>query len=102
MGYKLHDFKCDDCGIEWEELSLDDTDVCAQCHKTVTKQIICTGNMGGFSIRDADGQRQELLRRSAEHTHKELKKNPEKFGDLGKQRARMGQVRSFGGIPKKD
>lgn len=101
MGYKLHDFKCEDCDFEWEELSLDDTDVCSKCNKTVNKLKICTGNMGGFSVRDEDGRRQELLRRSAEHTHKELKKNPEKFGAEGIKRAREGQVRSFGGITKK-
>ena len=98
LKFKLHDFKCDDCDREWEDLSDDETSPCSECGVITSMLTICTGNMGGYSILDEDGKRQMMLKRSAEHTHKELKKNPEQFGELGVKRARAGQVKSFGGM----
>ncbi len=98
LKYKLHDFKCEDCNREWEDLSDDETSPCSECGVITTKLVQCTGNMGGYSILDDDRKRQMMLTRSAEHTMKELKKNPEQFGEEGIKRSREGQIRSVGGI----
>jgi hypothetical protein len=97
---KLYDFSCKKCAKSWEDLVDGDTSPCPKCNKPTPRDVACVGKMGAFSIKDADGQRQEMLRRSAEHTLKELKKDPEKFGPEGVRRAREGQIRSFGGFKR--
>lgn len=99
--YKLYDFYCDSCDLEWEDLVEGVVSNCSKCNNEVPKLRICSGQLASFSLRDPDSQRQELLRRSADHTQRELKRNPEQFGPEGVRRARQGQIRSFGGIKKK-
>ncbi len=97
--FKLHDFKCKACDCEWEDLvEPGEKSNCKKCNKPGKLQKLCLGKLGAFSIMDADGRRQSLLKRSAEHTLKELKKEPEKFGPEGIKRARDGQIRSVGGF----
>lgn len=98
---KLWDFRCTSCDFDWEDLVDDEKSVCEKCGAEVTRSVLCVGKLGHWSIQDADGRRQELLRRSAKHTLSELRKNPEKFGAEGVARAREGQIRSFGGISRK-
>lgn len=98
--FKLHDFYCKICDLEWEDLTDDGLSVCPFCDTETTRLVQCTGKLAAFSLLSQDGKRQEMLRRSAEHTAKELKKEPERFGAEGVKRARMGQVRSVGGLGK--
>ncbi len=97
---KLYDFRCEECDHEWEDLVDNEKSTCEQCNKEVPRLTLCSGNLGSFSLRSPEGKRQELLRRSAEHTLGLVRQNPEKFGDEGIRRAREGQIRSVGGIPK--
>jgi hypothetical protein len=53
-----------------------------------------------FSIKTPEEKKRSLLERSYKHTAKELRKEPERFGQEGKNRARAGQIRSFGGMKK--
>lgn len=99
---KLWDFHCAACAFDWEDLVDDETSRCEKCNKRTKRQHLCSGQLGAWSIQDADGRRQELLRRSAAHTLSELRKQPEKFGAEGINRARAGQIRSFGGFSRKD
>jgi hypothetical protein len=97
---KLWEFYCEECDREWEDLTDDETSICEQCNTKTERQKICSGKFGAWSVMDEDGRRQSLLRRSAEHTAKELRKEPEKFGPEGVRRSREDQVRSFGGFKK--
>lgn len=98
---KLHDFKCESCDREWEDLvEPDEKSICKLCNQPGELQKLCLGKMGAFSILDEDGRRQCLLKRSADHTLKELRREPEKFGPEGINRAREGQIRSVGGLKR--
>jgi hypothetical protein len=97
---KLFDFHCEDCALDWEDLVEDEKSPCSGCGKSVDRDRVCAAKLGAFSMKDADGRRQELLRRSAAHTLSELKKAPERYGAEGIKRAREGQLKSFGGFKK--
>ena len=98
MMLKLHDFQCSQCNYKWEDLVDDDISTCQKCNTETTRLKVCSGQLGRFSIKNPDERREELMKRSADHTLKELRKNPEKFGPEGVRRAREGQIKSFGGI----
>lgn len=98
---KLHDFNCKKCDREWEDLvEPDEESICKKCNQPGELLKLCLGKFGAWSIQDEDGRRQCLLKRSAEHSLKELKKDPEKFGPEGIKRARDGQIRVAGGMNK--
>ncbi len=100
--YRIHDFKCSKCDREWEDLvQPDEQSNCKKCDKPGEQQVKCLGRFGGYSILDDDRKRQMMIKRSADHTLKELKREPEKFGPEGIKRAREGQIRVAGGMAKK-
>lgn len=96
MGFKLFDFTCEECGYEFEDLVEAGVEVtpCPNCGVGYGSRTMSVPNLGKFTMASAEGRSAMLKKRSEEHTHKELKKEPEKFGELGKQRARKGQIRS--------
>ncbi len=82
MAWVKHEFECEDCSHEFEELykrSERDEVECPECESRNLKQLISTPNVASFSLLDQDGRRQSLLKRSAEHTQKLIDKEPEKF-----------------------
>jgi hypothetical protein len=55
-----------------------------------------------FSIMSPEQKRDHLKKRSEVHTQKQIiEKEPEKFGDLGIERARKGKIQVAGSLPKK-
>lgn len=97
--YKVNDFECYSCSIVWEDLVKEgETSKCPKCESVGDKIKINTIKLGAFSMRSPEERKKELKRRSEEHTLKELRKEPERFGVEGIQRARKGQIKSFGGI----
>jgi len=98
---KLYDFYCETCGLEWEDLVEGDNSTCEFCLTETPRLRICSGKLAKFSMADANTKKEILRKRSYEHTRKEIiKKEPERFGKVGIDLARKGQVRSAGGLPK--
>lgn len=95
MGYKLYDFQCE-CGWEGEDLVEAGVTVtpCPNCGVGYAEKVISIPNLGTFSMADAATQASMLKKRSEEHTTKELRREPEKYGAEGVARARKGQIRS--------
>lgn len=85
MSWVLHDFECCKCTVVWEDLvdsHADHTSECPKCGELCPK-IFSAANIAGFSLMDADSKRQALMKRSYNHTAKEVSKNPEKWGEAG-------------------
>lgn len=89
MAWVKHDFQCTECELEFEEFYMrsqrDDVE-CPECGCKELKQLISAPNIAAFSLKDAEGRRQSLMKRSREHTQKELDKEPERFGQHGIER----------------
>lgn len=88
MGFKLYDFYCHDCEREFEELVETRDDI--KCPKCGSPCSITTSvpKLGSYSMMDSSQRTAHLKERSRKHSMKEIKKNAEKFGELGKQMAR--------------
>lgn len=88
MGWIVRDYLCP-CGKSYEDLVKSDSQKanCPECHKKNTP-IISAPALGKFSMADADGKANILRTRSSEHTKREVRKEPERFGFEGKKRAR--------------
>ena len=103
MGYKQFEFECHKCGLEWEELvnCIPPMDLCPNCD-TNTKPCISIPKLATFSIMSPEEKTAHLKKRSADHTQKEIiEKTPEKWGQVGIDKARKGKIVSAGGLPKK-
>lgn len=77
MGWIVKNFKCEDCGHEFEELykSGDEEYVeCENCGSTMTKPTLCAPALGKFSMADAEGRKSILKKRSEDHTKKKAMK----------------------------
>ena len=107
MGLRLQDFECDDCEIRWEDLVEvgDEVSACTECGVLKAPEHFLTATaLKSYSMMDAAGRDDCLKKRSVEHTQREIiNKTPEKWGNLGINLARHGQIRSCGGLdtPKK-
>ena len=97
--FKLWEFNCENCSNVWEDLVEEKESSCPECKQLSTTTSLSI-NLGAFSMLSPAAKAESLKRRSAEHTHRELKKEPERFGQAGIDRAREGQIRSVGGIKK--
>lgn len=93
--YSYRDYECTKCGAQWEDF-VDQTDLSSECPHCgeKNKPVLSAANIGAFSARSAEHRSEVLSKRSAEHSIKELRKEPEKWGEEGIRRARAGQIRS--------
>ncbi len=102
MAYKLHDFECEDCGIQWEDLVDTEEEVspCQQCGEFCRPEHFLTATpLLAYSMMDAQGRDDCLAKRSVKHTQEEIiDKEPEKWGNLSINLHRSGQIRSAGGM----
>ncbi len=91
MAYILHDFTCTECSTEWEDLvdRSTPTSVCPNCGAE-NDPSLSAPNLGAFSMMDKVQKAEHLKQRSEKHTRGEVRKEPERWGELGKQRARAG------------
>lgn len=87
MGWLTKDFECQECGLEFEETyksSDRDQLECPNCACKELKVIILTAPaIGAFSAKNAEAQRESLMKRSAEDTQKQVDKEPERWGQQG-------------------
>lgn len=96
------------CGAEWDDMvdvrrsdGLDDKPVdphekespCPNCQE-LTQPGFSPPNIAAFSAMSKEFQAESLKKRSEVHSYKDIRKQPEKWGDLGKDMARKGQIRS--------
>ena len=82
MAWVTHDFECQDCGFEFEEMyKRDEFDQieCLECSGKNLKKLLSSPGLGTFSMMNADQQRQSMINRSAKHTQKLIDKEPEKI-----------------------
>ena len=102
MGLKLHDFECDDCGEQWEELVDNDNpaDPCPVCGVTCQPEHFLNATpLAAYSMMTAGEKDDCLKKRSVKHTQEQIiDKEPEKWGNLSINLHRSGQIRSAGGM----
>ncbi len=94
MAYIVHDYVCENCSAEWEDLvdRATLTSVCPSCGTETNKPTIATPGIATFSLMDKSTKEAHLKKRSADHTKKEVKKEAERWGAEGKKRAREGTI----------
>lgn len=101
MGFRLFEFECTHCAEVWEDL-VDREEVestCPCCLRLATEPTLSVPNLAVFSMMNAADKDMCLKKRSVKHTQEEIvNKTPEKWGGLGINLARHGQIRSAGGI----
>jgi len=94
MAWKAHDYECLNCNNNFDDITdnSDGTTDCPKCKTTCKPIPISSVNFSGLSVSTKEEYREKMLKRSADHTLKEIKKEPEKHGELGIQRAREGHI----------
>ena len=78
----LYDFECADCENQFEQLvsSSDVSDsICPACGGP-SKRRLSAVNLGFMN--DQGRQKEALMKRSKEHTLKQMKRNPQRLADL--------------------
>ena len=96
MSWVMRDFECE-CGCVFEDI-VDKREAqeseCPECGRVCAYIPISPTPIATFSLQDSDDRRRTMLKRSADHTLKEIKREPEKHGDVGVKIAREGSIRS--------
>lgn len=92
MGWIIHDYECE-CGWADERMvSRANREIqCPDCFKKLSP-CLSVPNLGAYSMASTERKADILRQRSFKDTHKQLKKEPEKFGDEGIRRAREGHI----------
>jgi hypothetical protein len=67
---------------EIENVSLEDVE-CPECGSKELKQLISSPNLATFSMMSPEEKVASMKRRSAEHTQKQIDKEPERWGKAG-------------------
>lgn len=86
MGWIVKDFECSGCGNVYEDLvstSTEEVPSCPQCEGVDVSPVLSCPNIASFSIMEPAERAKSLKKRSAEHSLKQLAKEPEKFGKAG-------------------
>lgn len=86
MAWVTHDFQCDDCSHVFEEMykrSEREQVQCPVCRSWDLTQLLSAPRLQSFSMLTPAQKRESLKRRSAEHTQRQIDKEPEKWGEAG-------------------
>ena len=78
----LREFQCDACELAFEDLmpsSADRVTACKNCGARC-EAVMSAPRVGAFSGLSPEARAEVLRKRSHQHTMKELKKEPEKYG----------------------
>lgn len=78
----MRDFECADCGNEFEDLvssSEVQTTICPACGGP-SKRLLSAVTLGFMN--DPQRKKEALIKRSREHSVKEMKRNPAKLADI--------------------
>lgn len=81
MAYIVHDYVCDDCGTEWEDLVSKDTksSTCPNCGLETTTPVISATGIAAFSLLSKDARAESLKKRSRDHSKREMKRNSDEI-----------------------
>jgi len=86
MSWIMRDFECK-CGEAFEDL-VDNKDEeespCPACGSLCTYLAISPVPLKTFSLMNEDDRRRTMLKRSADHTLREIHREPEKHGEVSK------------------
>jgi putative FmdB family regulatory protein len=82
MGYKLFDYSCNNCGLLFEELVKDKNETvdCPECKSSDTSVALSTPKLATMNLLSPQEHKAKMLKRSEEHTKKEVMREPEKYG----------------------
>lgn len=86
MAWVEHRFECVDCGHLFDEFykRAERSDViCPSCGGQELTLVIVAPRIQSFSLLSPEQKTESMKRRSAEHTQKQLDKEPERFGAEG-------------------
>ncbi len=86
MAWIIHDFECKKCQCIFEEMykTADRKKIkCPNCGSRSLKQVLTAANIAAFSIMSPEMKREHLKKRSADHTQKQIDKEPERWGSHG-------------------
>lgn len=89
MGWIVNNFKCKDCGHEFEELYKkgEETDIeCPECESKQIEPLLSSPRLSTYEMADKEGKAAILRKRSADHTKKQVMKDADRFGGHGMQR----------------
>lgn len=76
MALKMFDYECNECGHTFEELTMTDDEVvaCPKCGGSTSK--LFTGcRVNGFNLLRPEDQKARMMKRSADHSASQLRKN---------------------------
>lgn len=92
MGWMVKDFVCADCGHSFEQLYYkqegEDPEIeCVECGSRDTNvHGISSPRIGTYEMADAEGKAEILRKRSADHTKRQILRDADRFGLIGKAR----------------
>ena len=86
--FKLFSFECKKCEEIWEDLVKEKESPCPICETISKTTVITVPNLGKFSMASPEEKKRILKKRSEEHTTKEVRKEPERWGQAGIERAK--------------
>lgn len=96
MSWVVYDFECEECGNIWNDLVKRDNieSECPECKHVTANKLFPTPALATMAMKTPEERSAVMAKRSAEHTQKELRKEPERYGPEGIKRARKGEIRS--------
>jgi len=90
MAWMVKNFVCNDCDCVFEDLYKvgEESEVeCPECEmQNCAIDGISSPRIGTYEMADKDGKAAILMKRSADHTKKQLLKDADRFGGHGMQR----------------
>lgn len=91
MGWITHDFVCNECNFEFDDLVPtsggveDTTEVsCPHCRSEKVTKVLSTPKLASYSILDREARYAALRKRSKDHYHREIKNDPDSWGNSKK------------------
>ena len=104
MGWISKDFKCRECDHVWEDLYKrgEPPTTCPECGSEYIGALLSAPALATFSMSTPAAKESILRARSEAHTKKLVKKEAEKWGELGKERAREGVIQVGSSGKKKE
>jgi transcription elongation factor Elf1 len=90
MGWMVKNFKCRDCGHEFEDLYKTGAEHEVECESCGVQNCFIDGisspTLSTYEMADKEGKAAILRKRSADHTKAQLLKDADRFGGHGMQR----------------
>jgi putative FmdB family regulatory protein len=80
MALILRDFECSTCGHKFEDLvDSSNTTYCPNCASTNVQVLLSAPNLNTLNLLSQPELKKKMIKRSADHTKREVLKEPEKY-----------------------